>query len=331
VYVRYKGDVGWRLLEDTADIALSTDHPLAYRDCVDLDEVVGEPWIGWSKGSICGDWLDNMLRARGVEPVIVHYAEEHQTRLALAAAGLVALASALVLPTLLVSDWLVRRPKPLDRAVFRALGGLQLLLLVLVIVSAFQRVRSYQEAYGLTESRFYGVAFLGWLTMLSVWFGATVLRGRRERFAFPALLSGFAVVAALFVANPDVWIARTNLQRSGISVEATAPATAPESAMEPELENAQAAARSRPSVDVAYLASLSADAVPTLLHALPRLQPDARCLLAQRLLERWGTDRDLDWRSWNRAVAHAREAVRNQAVELRRMIAADAGCPSDGT
>lgn len=76
------------LLEDTADIALSTDHPLAYRDCVDLDEVVGEPWIGWSKGSICGDWLDNMLRARGVEPVIVHYAEEHQTRLALAAAGL---------------------------------------------------------------------------------------------------------------------------------------------------------------------------------------------------------------------------------------------------
>lgn len=76
------------LLEDVGDIAMPVDHPLAYRDCLDLDEVLGEKWIGWSHGSICSDWLHHMVRARGGEPDIVHAAEEHQTRLALVAAGL---------------------------------------------------------------------------------------------------------------------------------------------------------------------------------------------------------------------------------------------------
>lgn len=76
------------LLEDVADIALPVDHPLAYRETLDLDEVLGERWIGWSHGSICSDWLHHMVRARGGEPGVVHAAEEHQTRLALVAAGL---------------------------------------------------------------------------------------------------------------------------------------------------------------------------------------------------------------------------------------------------
>lgn len=241
-----------------------------------------------------------------------------------------ALASALVLPTLLVADWLLRPKTRLQRTVFRAVGGLQLLLLLVVIASAFQRVRAYQGAYGLTESRFYGAAFLIWLTLVGLWFGATVLRGRRERFAYPALLSGFTALAVLFVANPDAWIARTNLARSGFAPEATAPAaapgTAPESAAGGDREDERADG-SPPSVDAEYLASLSADAVPTLLEAFPGLRPEARCQIARRLLDRWGTDRDRDWRSWNRAVVRARNAVRAEAAELRTAISAEGGCP----
>jgi hypothetical protein len=125
-----------------------------------------------------------------------------------------ALASALVLPSLLTADWLLHRPRRRDALVFRVLGGLLLLFLVVIVASALQRVRAYQAAYGLTEARFYGAAFLGWLTVLAVWFAATVLRGRRERFAFPALVSGFAFVALLLSVNPDVRIARTNLERA---------------------------------------------------------------------------------------------------------------------
>ncbi len=76
------------LMEDIADIALPATHPLAHRDRIDLDEVVKESWIGWSGGSICDTWLHGMLRERGVEPHVAHEAEEHQTKMALIAAGL---------------------------------------------------------------------------------------------------------------------------------------------------------------------------------------------------------------------------------------------------
>jgi hypothetical protein len=196
-----------------------------------------------------------------------------------------------------------------DTVVFRVLGGLLLLLLVVIIASALQRVRAYQAAYGLTDSRFYGAAFLGWLTFLTVWFAATVLRGRRERFAFPALVSGFVFVALLLAVNPDVRVARTNLARA-----ADVPADT---------------VGSGEGVDARYLASLSADAVPTLLDALPALPPEPRCVLARGLLERWGPDKvhEPDWRSWNWPTARARGMVGAEAEALRAKVVRAVTCP----
>ncbi|MBB4930967.1 molybdate transport repressor ModE-like protein [Lipingzhangella halophila] len=76
------------LMDDVADIAVPAVHPLAHRDLIDIDEVLKEPWISWSGGSICDNWLHGMLRERGVEPDIAHEAEEHQTKMAMIAAGL---------------------------------------------------------------------------------------------------------------------------------------------------------------------------------------------------------------------------------------------------
>jgi hypothetical protein len=193
-------------------------------------------------------------------------------------------ASTLVLPLLLLSDWLLRREGPRDDRIFRVLGGTQLVLLVVVIASAFQRVRVYQEAYGLTESRFYGSAFLVWLTLVCLWMGATVLRGRREHFASVALISGFALMAGLLIANPDDRIARTNLVRTG-------------------------------EFDAAYLASLSADAVPAILRSLPDVSAEARATLSEELRRRWGTEARGDWRSWNLSEARARRLVREEVAE----------------
>jgi len=225
--------------------------------------------------------------------------------------GHLALACALVLPSLLAADWLLQPRRRRDTLIFRVLGGLLLLLLVVIIASAFQRVRAYQAAYGLTELRFYGAAFVGWLTLLTVWFAATVLRGRRERFAFPALVSGFAFVALLVAMNPDAWIARTNLEHAGDVPTVTD--------------------RSGEGVDAHYLVSLSADAVPTLMNAVRDLPPQSRCVLARGLLERWGPDgvQEPDWRSWNWPVARARQMVSAEKETLRAMVAgADpAACP----
>ncbi len=225
-----------------------------------------------------------------------------------------AMACALVLPSLLAADWLLHVRGRRDGLVFRVLAGLLLLLLLVIIASAFQRVRAYQAAYGLTDSRFYGAAFLGWITLLTVWFAGTVLRGRRERFAFPALVSGFGFVALLLAVNPDVRIARTNLARAGNIALVTGEATH--------------------GVDARYLASLSADAVPVLLEALPGLPAEPRCVLARGLLKQWGEVTEgegrPDWRSWNWPEARARERVGRESEALRAMVAAveGDGCPA---
>jgi DNA-binding transcriptional LysR family regulator len=75
------------LLDDIVDVALPAAHPLAGRAVIELHEVAREPWISWSRRSICHDWLLVTLRAQGVEPTIAHHAGELQTQLALVAAG----------------------------------------------------------------------------------------------------------------------------------------------------------------------------------------------------------------------------------------------------
>ncbi|MFG2141542.1 LysR family transcriptional regulator [Streptomyces sp. NPDC048650] len=76
------------LLDDPADVAMPSDHPLAQRRSVDLEEFADDEWISWPQGEFCHDWLMFTLRSNGVEPNISHLAEEHHTQLALIAAGL---------------------------------------------------------------------------------------------------------------------------------------------------------------------------------------------------------------------------------------------------
>jgi DNA-binding transcriptional LysR family regulator len=76
------------LLDDIADVALPTDHPLAAQKAVALDDLAGDRWIVWRAGTICHDWLIHTLRSRGHEPVVSHTAGEYSTQLALVAAGL---------------------------------------------------------------------------------------------------------------------------------------------------------------------------------------------------------------------------------------------------
>jgi DNA-binding transcriptional LysR family regulator len=75
------------LLDDIVDIALPAGHALARRDVIELHEVAREPWISWTRRSICHDWLLLTLRAQGIEPTIAHNAGEAPTQLALVAAG----------------------------------------------------------------------------------------------------------------------------------------------------------------------------------------------------------------------------------------------------
>ena len=198
-------------------------------------------------------------------------------------------ASALVLPVLLGADFLVRAGTPVEIQTFRRLAGLLLVLLAVIMVSAFQRMRLYVEAFGLSEQRLYATAFMVLLLGVFAWFAWTVLRGARQRFAFGVLMQGFGVLAALHVMNPDALIVRTNLGRP-------------------------VAAR---AFDAQYALTLSADAVPALMDALPRLDAADRQIIVCGLMRRWKNE-GADWRTWNWSRSRARRMINNHTPALRQ-------------
>jgi Domain of unknown function (DUF4173) len=209
----------------------------------------------------------------------------------------------LVVPVLLAADWLLDRRLPRADLVFRVLAGLQIALVLAITASAFQRLRLYHATFGLTDARFYATQLLIWIAAMLLWFAATVLRGRRDWFAFGALASGLGTVALLFVVNPDAIIARTNVAR---------------------MSSADATVR----FDVVYATSLSADAVPVLVDALATLPPDVQCPLARHMLRRWPPDREPSIRSWNWSATQARNTVRDHEARLRSMVGAEELCPA---
>ncbi len=189
--------------------------------------------------------------------------------------------SALVLPVLLLGHWLIPAEKPGLVRLFRWLAGALVAQLFVIMASAVQRMLLYQQEFGLTEQRLYATAFMGWLALLFIWFLLTVLRDHRERFPFGGLVAGLAVLGALHLLNPDALIARVNVERL--------------------------AAGQR--FDAEYAAGLSADAVPVLIDALPRMAPEERTLLSARLAERWAKPGQPGWRDWNWSRMRAYQAV----------------------
>ncbi|MGH7591788.1 MAG: DUF4153 domain-containing protein [Gemmatimonadales bacterium] len=156
----------------------------------------------------------------------------------------------------------------------RALAWGILALLALILASAGYRMALYLSLYGLSTTRLYATMAIGWIAVAAVWFGFTVLRGRRDRFVIGALVAACLWLAVLDVGNPEAFVVDVNVGR----------AVAGE------------------SFDAEYLTKLSADAVPALVAALPKLSVIDRCavvvgLKASRARQRAGGD----WRTWNLA------------------------------
>jgi hypothetical protein len=193
--------------------------------------------------------------------------------------------AALSLPLLLLADWSLDQGDRSRVRRFRLLAGLMLLLLDVMLASALIRMRLYTAEYGLTELRFYTTAFMGWLVLVFGWFAATVLRGRRSRFGPGALASGFLVLLALNLMNPDAVMARTNVARA-------------------------VAGR---SFDAAYAARLSADALPTLLGLLRELPADDGCALSAAFYRRWNPELASGVR-WDIGISRASRLLTADAV-----------------
>lgn len=185
--------------------------------------------------------------------------------------------SALVLPMLLVSHWLLRKDGGKAQRVFKMLAGFQIVLLFVIMASAVQRLvlLTGELGYGLTTVRFYPMVVMVWLAVVFVWFALTVFRDARSKFAWGALWSAIVILGATNLMNPDAFIAQTNLSLMHQGRE----------------------------FDAYYNSSeLSADAVPTLVQALESIPQKERCEVMSDLHYRYrqlGDADHADIRSFN--------------------------------
>lgn len=156
-------------------------------------------------------------------------------------------------------------------------------LVVVLLISAFRRLRLYELTFGFTEQRLYGYVAMVWLAVVFGWF-LLALWLRPQRLAVGLFVCMLGFVVALNVINPDVLIVRANWQRylllrdslGAASIRAVSPAPGDFYRGVPEAS----------ALDLLYLMSLSNDAVPALLEILPQLDGIPHMVLRNELRAR---------------------------------------------
>jgi hypothetical protein len=205
--------------------------------------------------------------------------------------GELVVVAALVLPMLLVSQWLVRKDGSRAEGIFKVLAGIQIVLLFVIMASAMQRLLLLTGSlgYGLTTVRFYPMMVMVWLSVVFIWFAATVLRGARNYFAWGALWSAIFVLAATNLVDPHDLIARTNI-----------------SLMKQGRE-----------FDVHYNTSqLSQDAVAALIESFGSMSLENRCWIRNELKRRKEAEPPTDLRNFNFSRSRAEKLLESVSSEI---------------
>jgi hypothetical protein len=173
-----------------------------------------------------------------------------------------------------------RRGKPREFSIFNAASGVMVVLVIGMLVSAFQRMWLYEEAYSFTRLRIYTHSFMIWLAVVLVLFLVALLRDQLKLFVFGSFVSALVYLALLNIASPDALIVRANIARYHAGGD----------------------------LDADYLASLSADATPALNAAIGDVDDTSRVIIRNRMQQQHAVISaalaEQGWPAWS--VARAR-------------------------
>lgn len=106
-----------------------------------------------------------------------------------------------------------RESKP-KKILFTLLGGLLLLQVGVVLVSAYKRIVMYVDAYGLTAYRFIPQIFIFFLAAVLISLIVMEFSNQFKRLALILLSAGLLFTLTLAVINVDTVIARHNIERA---------------------------------------------------------------------------------------------------------------------
>jgi hypothetical protein len=168
-----------------------------------------------------------------------------------------------------------KRGERRERSWFNGLSAGLVLMLGVILVSAWQRLLLYEGAYGFTELRTYTHVFIPWLALHLVVFLFLLFRGKLRRFAPFAALGTLGFVVTLNILNVHAFIVSQNVKRFEQTGE----------------------------IDLVYLQYLTDDAVPGLVEfslvAPEGMREDLLASLACRRAMQGDRQEDLDWPSWH--------------------------------
>ncbi len=144
---------------------------------------------------------------------------------------------------------LTRREANVQRQVFSGLGVGLVALVLVMLVSAYQRLVLYESAYGFSRLRTYTHVVLFWIALLLVATIVLEVIHQERRFAFAAVLAALGFAVSLSLLNVDAFIVKQNIAR--------------------ELEGRVAIQGDGGGgrLDFQYFTSLSDDAIPPLVQS----------------------------------------------------------------
>ncbi|MBN1122097.1 MAG: DUF4173 domain-containing protein [Anaerolineae bacterium] len=187
----------------------------------------------------------------------------------------------ITLGLILLLDHFTRRETKSQRTIFLAGSGLMILMTIIILASAFERMQLYEVAYGFTRLRVYPHIFMVWLAILMAYFLVFLFLDKSYLFATGALVMSLGFVITLDILNPDAFIVRQNIAR---------------------YEHGE-------PLDVDYLGSLSEDAIPAFLPLLDdytgTIREQAGPWLHKHLIELDSRQAKASWPSYHFAINRA--------------------------
>jgi hypothetical protein len=208
-----------------------------------------------------------------------------------------------------------RRETENQRRTFSILGVVLVGLLIVVLITAFQRLVLYEEAYGFSQLRTYTHVFMIWLGLLLVTVVVLEVLRRERAVGLAMILAALGFIISLNVLNVDAFIVRQNIQRE---IRSTTD---------------DVFAQGRADLDAQYFVDLSDDAIPPLVEAFQSksipvsVKEKVGAALACKLYERRQVESQSPWQGFHFSRWNADNAFKQVSNELKTYQVIDKDWP----
>ncbi|MBK7453550.1 MAG: DUF4173 domain-containing protein [Anaerolineales bacterium] len=206
---------------------------------------------------------------------------------------------------------ITKRDSEIQRKIFSGLGVTLVALLLVMLLSAYQRLSLYEAAYGFSRLRTYTHVFLIWIGLLLIATIVLEILRKENLFTFAMLIASLGFATSLPILNVDAFIVNQNVQRE-----------------------IRAQKNNTVDLDAQYFLDLSDDAIPPMVKAYqtPSLPVPVRekigaslaCIQYTRGLD----DREYSWQSFHFARLNADKALALVKKDLKSYVVDDSEYPN---